>query len=135
MQHPVQTNTNLEKDPLDIEESKCETKIEHVNISDYHIIKTVPEGQKNHKCVLCNKTFIQLKYLKSHINSVHEGLKNHKCELCDKAYNRLEHLKNHINSVHERKKNHKCDICDKAFNRQEHLKRHFISFHEKEKKT
>ena len=64
------------------------------------------------------------------MNSVHEGQKNHKCDLCNKAFSENRDLKKHIKCVHEGLKNHKCDICDKAFSEPWKLKRHILTVHE-----
>ena len=60
----------------------------------------IHEGQKNHKCDLCNKAFSQHWILNQHIITVHEGQKNHKCDLCDKTFSHSYNLKRHIN-VHK----------------------------------
>ena len=51
--------------------------------------------------------------LKRHINSVHDGQKDHKCDSCEKSFSEAWLLKKHINSVHNGERDHKCDSCGK----------------------
>ena len=66
-------------------------------------IHTVHEGQKDHSCESCGKSFSQAIYLK-HIHTVHEGHKDHKCE-----FSQVGNLKKHIHIVHEGSKDYKCE--------------------------
>ena len=43
-------------------------------------INIVHNGQKDHKCDSCAKSFSQASKLKAHINSIHNGQKDHKPE-------------------------------------------------------
>ena len=52
--------------------------------------------KKNRKCETCGKSFLQVGYLKIHIDTVHNGQKDHKCEPCGKAFSRAGSLKMHI---------------------------------------
>ncbi len=62
---------------------------------------TVHNGQKDHKCDSCGKTFSLSVNLKKHINSVHNGQKDHKCDLCGKSFSQSVSWKTHTNSVHK----------------------------------
>ena len=76
---------------------------------------SVHNGQKDHKCDSCGKSFFEAGSLKEHINSVHNGQKDYKCDSCGKAFFEAGSLKIHINSVHHGQKDHKCDSCGKSF--------------------
>ena len=79
-------------------------------------------------CNICHKVFI-LKNLMSHINSVHNGQKDHKCDSCEKSFSSSGYLKKHINSVHNGQKDHKCDSCGKVFSQAGDLKAHINAVH------
>ena len=65
------------------------------------ILDHIPDKRKkNHKRETCGKSFLQVGYLKRHINSIHNGQKDHKCDSCGKLFFQAEHLKKHVNSIH-----------------------------------
>ena len=53
--------------------------------------------------------------LKKHIHTIHEGNKDHKCESCTKTFSLEENLKRHIYTIHEGHKDYKCESCGKFF--------------------
>ena len=52
--------------------------------------------------------------MKRHINGVHNGQKDHKCDYCGKTYSQAGDLKRHINLVHNGQKDHKCALAPKC---------------------
>merc|ERR1712020_704732 len=56
--------------------------------------------------------------------TVHEGQRDHKCDLCDKFFSRSENLNVHIRTVHEGQSDHKCDVCGKFFTKAGSLQKH-----------
>ena len=63
-------------------------------------IRRVHENKRSSKCTICDKSFSQEGYLKTHIKAVHEGEKN-KCTNCDKVFSWGVSLKKHIKIAHE----------------------------------
>ena len=57
------------------------------------------------------------------MTSVHEGNKDHQCEICGKTFSRKNSLKRHVASVHQNQKIN-CDQCDKTFSRKVNLINH-----------
>ena len=55
---------------------------------------TVHNGQKD--CDTCGKLFSRAGTLKIHIKTVHNGQKDHKCDSCEKAFSSAQSLKKHI---------------------------------------
>ena len=53
---------------------------------------------------------------KGHIKTVHEGQNEHKCETCGKEFGHLHNLQTHIKNVHEVRKDHECETCAKMWN-------------------
>ena len=64
-------------------------------------MEAVHEGKKDHKCVICGKSFSFKKNLRRHINIVHEGKRDYKCDVCGKCYSEFRGLKYHIKNVHD----------------------------------
>ena len=92
-------------------------------------IYSVHEGQKDHKCESCEKSFSRAQTLKRHIHTVHEGHKDYKCESCGKSFSQAGYLKTHIHTVHEGHKNCKCEYCSRSFSHAGELKRHIHTVH------
>ena len=90
-------------------------------------VKIVHQGQKDHKCVQCEKSFSKSGNLRVHVKSVHEKTKDFKCEQCVKSFSSSSTLWHH-------KKTHggprfRCEECSKSYNRKEHLEKHISSVH------
>ena len=47
-------------------------------------------------CKICGKEFSQKSALERHLIIVHEGQKNHKCDRCPKSFGQAYNLKQHI---------------------------------------
>ncbi|XP_022798805.1 zinc finger protein 2 homolog [Stylophora pistillata] len=79
-------------------------------------------GNKQFKCVQCDKTFSGASSLSRHIKT-HSNIKPFKCDECDKVFSRLSSLKRHQNS-HAAEKPFKCQVCGSSFIQNSDLKIH-----------
>lgn len=78
----------------------------------------------NITCKLCNKTFFQERYLKTHYIRVHEnGGERFICDLCGKKVNSKRSLRDHM-LLHNGLKPLECPHCDKKFTLKTSLKLH-----------
>ena len=71
------------------------------------------EGQKDHKCKICGKSYYTTSDLKKHIQCVHEK-QNPICSLCGKVFSMVCALNKHIRTQHEglkREEKIPCEIC------------------------
>ena len=84
---------------------------------------------KNYKCSICNKEYMEERGLKQHVDSMHEGKKDHQCNLCNKSFTRKDSLQRH-NNVNHLIIDYKCDTCDVSFTRVANLKKHLYTVHE-----
>ena len=133
--HLKQHIKKVHENDLKIDENKIATTLipNENNLKRY--IPTNHEGQKDHKCESCSKSFCTPQYLKKHIHTIHEGLgrKDHKCESCEKSFPSANILKTHNRTVHESQKDHNCESCGFSFSHAEALKRHNHRIHEDRK--
>ena len=126
---------------IDSEEKTIEIKNEDTDSAfqtnskkpNQNIINPIDEGNKPHKCKMCNYTTSLRGHLNRHIELVHEGKKPHICSICDYSFSEKGSLKKHIESAHEEKKPHKCSICDYRCSEKGSLKKHIESIHEGKK--
>ena len=101
-------------------------------------IRTVHEGQKDHKCKSCGELFTRPESLKRHIHNIHEGRKDYKCELCGRSFSQSGimkvHMKTHegqteIKQYEELIRDWKCEHCSKSYSRADHLRSHIKTVH------
>ena len=118
----VSKNTNVsEKSPNIIEVTKTERS-------------SVCKGEKQlFKCITCDKSFAQKRFLDEHFENIHEVKILLKCEFCSEAFSEGRQMKNHLASVHEGKKFFQCIYCEKHFSYKGRLKTHVLSIHESTK--
>ena len=85
------------------------------------ISKMFIDGQKNHECSDCDKSFKKKSGLQVHIQTFHEGKKPYNCSLCEKCFSSKALLDQQFNQVHEKKRPFGCNLCDLRFNLKAHL--------------
>ena len=71
----------------------CEKEITNINS---HILRMHSSRKSNHKCDICDKSYISKDGLRKHKRVVHDGIKK-KCTLCMKT---VLNLNIHVASVH-----------------------------------
>ncbi|KAH7707266.1 zinc finger protein 84-like protein [Aphelenchoides avenae] len=86
-------------------------------------------GERNHKCDLCDKAFIERTALLKHVRAIHEKLKPFKCEKCDYSASRNAHLTLHVKTVHDGAMPFECGKCDFEAKRADRLKEHVLKEH------
>ena len=121
---PIKPKLSSDKDKL------CPECGKSVSCLKTHINTT--HSKEIHICLLCEKEFGSIHYLKKHHKASH-GEKV-PCIHCGKLYGTLTLMNRHIQAQHtaDNKKKHQCDICGKGFNASQNLKDH-INIHNGEK--
>lgn len=79
-----------------------------------------------HKCKVCQKSFVTRQQLKQHIVAAHvtaDEDKPFECPSCHLSFKRIAHLHRH-QIVHNGARTFKCPKCDKTFARNDHLTAH-----------
>ena len=93
-------------------------------------IREIHEGIKSkYNCDRCENIFYDRRYLRDHIASVHEGQKEHLCKICGKTFSYILSLKEHTNAVHG-DKTFNCTHCGKTFAALAYMKAHTEHVHE-----
>jgi len=81
----------------------------------------LPPPARSHVCSVCNKSFTQGTYLRSHMR-VHTDESPHQCEVCKQKFRHRTslntHMRTHSNGTFQ------CDHCGKAFTRANLLTKH-----------
>ncbi|XP_067636775.1 zinc finger protein 660-like [Eurosta solidaginis] len=137
-------------DESNIEHSDSERIHSVITIKDEVQIKTTNQKISlpllTYTCPLCNKSFQQTRYLKSHLKShkkpdESEQPKNvsayfrFKCDVCQRRFHKQESLDLHRLTHDEKadKKEPTCDICERTYSTQKNLNKHKRIWHPVEK--
>ena len=107
----------------------CDKSFIHAAALKQHICATYKDTSSEYRCEFCDKLFSKSDNLKTHVYTVHEGHKDYKCESCRKSFSHAHHLRRHIHTIHQGLKDHKCDSCDKSFSDSRNLKKHIQALH------
>ena len=77
-------------------------------------------------CNICQKQFIELRYLKKHIDFVHVNEASISCDQCPGKFKRKSDLRIHLRT-HSGEKPYSCSLCNKRFTRSENLRKHTVN--------
>jgi uncharacterized Zn-finger protein len=89
-------------------------------------ISAIPQNinpDKNHFCIICNKTFSKSYSLTRHMK-LHTGDRPHRCEICFARYIQRSDLRRHIESIHVKLPKFQCSLCVKTFCTKKSMKNH-----------
>ena len=70
---------------------------------------------KNHKCDLCDSSFLTKVNLQMHIKSIHLKIKDIKCPLCSYLCSSKSTILTHLSQIHYKIRNFKCQDCNSYF--------------------
>jgi hypothetical protein len=89
----------------------------------------LPIGERL-KCDQCDKTYVNKKLLKDHVEIVHLQLKKYQCDQCPMIFASNGGFLHHVKSQHENR-TYPCTQCNKTFTKSDILKEHVLGVHEK----
>lgn len=100
----------------------CDREFLRVAKLESHIMQHLAHT-KPFACNLCVKTFAEKSQLKNHMLS-HSDARPYRCELCGRAFKTLSKVRIHLKTTHSSNRPLKCDKCDKAYKDTTDLRRH-----------
>ena len=93
----------------------CNERLKESSLRQHLAIHHNQEGQKHHKCTLCDFVTLYKSNLAKHVGSIHAAEKPYKCQLCPYSSFYRGTVRNHTNNVHLKIKKKKCHLCEAAF--------------------
>ena len=95
-----------------------------------HINQTHETGDdKQFKCSQCDKAYNSSHHLRRHVSYVHMGKTNHTCSYCNRGFLNVDDLKSHL-STHTLELYFSCDTCGSKFRSKKGLHSHVKRDHE-----
>ncbi|KAK7474453.1 hypothetical protein BaRGS_00034275 [Batillaria attramentaria] len=86
------------------------------------------------KCTVCDKKFVTLKELHSHVNTVHFKIKPYKCSACNATFSHERSTKRQRHVCKPKQPSlHECQTCGKQFYKRADLEQHLHTHDEKPK--
>ena len=87
---------------------------------------SVNKNDKNicYKCVACDATFVDRKYLREHCQIYHPQFTKHQCLECGRRYTNQPNLEVHIDKMHVSNGEYQCSECSASFRFFSNLKKH-----------
>merc|ERR1712227_978397 len=102
----------------------CGSSFRIVSQLQTHITK-IHAKIKNHRCLVCEKTFFTKRELVEHTRT-HTGEKPYQCQVCDKRFAHQGSLRTHM-TAHTGERPYKCDLCEMTFTQSSNLSRHKLT--------
>lgn len=90
---------------------------------------------KAYECTQCSKSFTVRKYLSKHIKRSHKEQPPATCKICDKTFKNGIYLKSHLyrHRSYVKKRCHQCEICCKRYSSEAEKLHHISKVHETKK--
>ncbi|PSN46806.1 hypothetical protein C0J52_11187, partial [Blattella germanica] len=88
----------------------------------------IPSADSPIKCEICDKSFDQNRYLKTHMLT-HTDKHPFQCEICKKNFTLKKYLKSHM-IIHTQNRTFECTICHKSFFYKHSLTHHMVIHNE-----
>ena len=109
---------------------KYHISVVHDGVEPIPIKKEEDVIKERFPCTECNKTYINKKGLRIHVENVHLKLKKYQCDQCPSVFASRQGFKYHMESEHENT-DYPCTKCDRIFKTIHCLKNHVLRHHEK----
>lgn len=117
------------KETVEIDRFRCplcnEKVFNSAELLDSHLLKKHNSiiSDDRISCIMCDRSFARLKYLRKHVRELHENATQFNCETCGKQFNRKSNLIEH-ELIHQKKFLAKCKTCGKSCRTASALKLH-----------
>lgn len=131
------TKNNLRQHELTHKEKKyhcseCDKRFLRLVQLKSHV-KRIHKREKKHACTVCHKTFFEKKEAEIHMRR-HVGDKRYQCTHCGMTFYTQSELKKHL-ATHSDEKPHPCPVCGQRFRMRYNMTAHLRKLHQEKNKN
>ncbi|XP_048003239.1 zinc finger protein 728-like [Leguminivora glycinivorella] len=106
----------------------CNERFFQENFKVLHLVEKHGLPKPNHKCLICEKSFVTRSLCNNHMKNVHMKEKNHECEICHNLFYTKSDVTRH-RVTHTGEKRFSCSLCSNPFATKDSLRRHMKRTH------
>ncbi|XP_063544029.1 zinc finger protein 33B-like [Cydia strobilella] len=106
----------------------CDERFFQENFKVLHMVEKHGLRKPEHKCLVCEKSFVTRSLCNNHMKNVHMKEKNHECDVCHNLfYTRSDVTRHRV--THTGEKRFSCTLCSNPFATKDSLRRHMKRTH------
>ncbi|XP_061725545.1 zinc finger protein 728-like isoform X24 [Cydia pomonella] len=106
----------------------CNERFFQENFKVLHLVEKHGLPKPEHKCLVCEKTFVTRSLCNNHMKNVHMKEKNHECDVCHNLFYTKSDVTRH-RVTHTGEKRFCCTLCSTPFATKDSLRRHMKRTH------
>lgn len=106
----------------------CSDRFFQENFRVIHLVEKHGLPKPDHKCLICDKSFVTKSLCNNHMKNVHMKEKNHECDVCHNLFYTKSDVARH-RVTHTGEKRFSCTLCSNLFATKDSLRRHMKRTH------